>query len=80
MKCLVHRPLPSKDEWNEAYTRDKDANYILSRLKYSKVWEESEIRKIHKECWQPLQQANTMYNHGRLVLVGVNAISNHYLT
>ena len=79
IRCCVNKQLPSRNEWDAAYASDKDTNYIISRVQDSTPWNESEIKKVHKGYWQYLRDGSITFKNGRLVLVGLNAISNRYL-
>ena len=79
VKCNVVKSLPTTVEWKEAYVMDKDTNYILARVKEPKRWEEDEIRKVHTGYWQPLREGSITFRNGRLVLIGLSAISNRHL-
>ena len=48
--CHLKQPLPSKLAWTIAYANDKDTLYIIAQLRTNKeVWEETEIRRVHKD-------------------------------
>ena len=67
-KCMVTKPMPTSDIWREAYTNDKDTNFIIGRKHINKTpLTEDEIRKVHASYREPLRQNQIFFRNDRLL-------------
>ena len=81
IRCHVVQSLPAPDDWKEAYASDPDTNYMIARLKTNKgPWSEIELRKVHKNYWEPLRHNSVTFKNNRLTICKLIGSTNRYLS
>ena len=79
-RCLISRPLPTTDDWREAYASDKDTNYLIGRLKDgSTALSEEEIRNVHAGYRHALRENRISFRKDRLLLFTTIGGSDRFL-
>ena len=54
VSCMVAQPLPSADDWTEAYQKDHDTSYILNLLQPKAEFSEKGLRSLSAAYRHPL--------------------------
>ena len=53
---MITKPMPSADNWKQAYADDKDTNFIIGRNKLDKtLLTEEEVRRVHASYREALR-------------------------
>jgi hypothetical protein len=56
LSCMITKPMPSADNWKQAYADDKDTNFIIGRNKLDKTpLTEEEVRRVHASYREALR-------------------------
>ena len=80
VRCHLTKPVPSKDQWDEAYRNDKETNYMLTRLKDDDEWQERELLSVHRAYRPAIREKRLKMKLGRLIVMSPIAESNKFLT
>ena len=52
VRCHIAQPVPTSDNWKDAYRNDKETNFILARLKMDTEWQERELHCYERIEWE----------------------------
>ena len=80
VSCMVAQPLPSADDWTEAYQKDNDTSYILKLLQPKAEFSEKGLRSLSAAFRHPLREKRVKLLNSRIVILNPIGSSNRFLT
>ena len=79
--CCIVKSLPSPDDWKNAYAKDLDTNYLISRLTKDKSpWVEHEVKQVNQSNRSHLRENRIILKNNCLLIFHPVTKSNCFLT
>ena len=80
VSCMVAQPLPSADDWTEAYQKDHDTSYILKLLQSKVEFSEKGLRILSAAYMHPLPEKRVKLLSSRIVIMNPIGSAIRFLT
>ena len=77
---MVAQPLPSADDWTEAYQKYHDISYILKLLQPKTEFSEKGLRSLSTVYRHPLREKRVKLLNSRIVIMNPIGSANRFLT
>ena len=73
---MVAQPLPSADNWTEAYQKDHDTSYILKHLQPKADFSEKGLRYLSAVYRHPLREKRVKLLNSRIFIMNTIGSAN----